>query len=68
VTFCYRNFFFLAEKINFRSTRSTENHSTSEQAGQAKSAAHNSRDSDIMSSDEIVWQVINQQFCSYKLK
>lgn len=22
----------------------------------------------IMSSDEIVWQVINQQFCSYKLK
>lgn len=21
-----------------------------------------------MSSDEIVWQVINQQFCSYKLK
>jgi hypothetical protein len=22
----------------------------------------------IMSSDEIVWQVINQQFCSFKLK
>merc|ERR1711939_760433 len=27
-----------------------------------------SRSSTKMSSDEIVWQVINQQFCSFKLK
>jgi hypothetical protein len=27
-----------------------------------------SASSSIMSSDEIVWQVINQQFCSFKIK
>ena len=67
------DFFFLpvfhAEEINLKSREEQQQSSPARLSGFGVFGRNcRSQFCFIMSSDEIVWQVINQQFCSYKLK